>query len=518
MDFFRRLGQQLREVWAGMSPVRRALAVAALLLVVALLVGLYFYNRSQQGDWAVLYSHLSPDEAQSIRDRLQAQGTPVRLTSDNTTIEVPAERVGTTRIDLASQGLPAQTKGYELFDEPSLGTTPFRDEVNLLRAKQAVIAKTIRQLDPVANATVEIAKPESSPFLRERQPTTAAVMVQLRPNATLTRSQVAGIVAFVSKSVEGLAPENVTVVDGRGNQMSEPGGPEAGAVSSQLDYRRAVETYLAEKAQSILVSSLGPGRAVVKVTADINFQHHKEVRDSVNPEQKTVKSERTSSSKTQSSGGGARGVAGASSNLALRQPNAALAAGGGGGASTSSQEESETTYDYTRTHSELEDKLGSVNRLTVAATVDLTPPEGGQPPMTKEAVTGLIREALGYDEARGDTIRVEVAKLAAAPSPPPPEPERPAETDKEWWRKPEVLFMYLRNGALAMAVAVLVLVMLLVVFLLFRRTAPTVVVAPPPPPATTAAEREAVAERLASAAQRDPEALARAIARLMEQE
>jgi flagellar M-ring protein FliF len=512
MDFFRRLAQQLREVWAGMSTARRALSVGVALLVVALLAGLYFYNRGQ-ADWAVLYSHLSPDEAQAIRDRLQAQGTPVRLSGDGTTVEVPADRVGTLRIDLAAQGLPAQAKGYELFDEPSLGTTPFRDEVNLLRAKQAVIAKTIRQLDPVANATVEIAKPESSPFLREKQPTTAAVMVQLKPSAALSRAQVAGIVAFVAKSVEGLAPENVTVVDGKGTQLSEAGGPEAGAVSSQLDYRRAVETYLAEKAQSILIPALGPGRAVVKVTADINFNHHKEIKDTINPEQKGVKTERTTSSKTQSSGGGARGVAGAGSNLALRQPNANLVAGAAG-TSTSNSEESETTYDYSHTHSELEDKLGSIGRLTVAATVDLTPPEGGQAPLTKEAAEGLIKQALGYDEARGDTIQVAVAKLTTSAAP--PQAEAPVEKEQPpWWRGPE-FFVYLRNGALALAVVALALVMLLVTFLLLRRSPPPPTAAPPPP-ATAPAEREAIAERLATAAQRDPEALARAIAALMEQ-
>ncbi len=511
MDFFRRLAQQLREVWAGMSTARRALFFGVAVLVVALLAGVYYYRG--QAEWAVLYTHLSQDESQAIRDRMQSQGVPVRVSSDGSTVEVPADRVGTLRIDLAAQGLPAQAKGYELFDEPSLGTTPFRDEVNLLRAKQAVIAKTIRQLDPVANATVEIAKPESSPFLRDKQPTTAAVLVQLKPNASLSRSQVAGIVAFVSKAVEGLAPENVSVVDGKGNQLSEPGGPEAGVVSSQLDYRRAVESYLAEKAQSILIPALGAGRAVVKVTADINFDRHKEVRDTLNPEQKGVKSERTSTSKTQSSGGGARGVAGASSNLALRQPNANLVAGGGG-SSLSTQEESETTYDYSRTHSELEDKLGSISRLTVAATVDLTPPEGGTAALTKPAVEGLIKQALGFDETRGDTIQVAEAKLTTAVPPPQAPTEQPAEKEKEWWRNPD-FYVYLRNGALALAVVVLVLVMVLIAFLLLRRTPPRVVVAPGPLPG--AAEREGVAERLAAAAQRDPEALARAIAALMEQ-
>jgi len=331
-------------------------------------------------------------------------------------------------------------------------------------------------------------------------------MVQLKPNATLSRAQVSGIVAFVSKAVEGLTAENVTVVDSKGNQLSEPSGPEVGQVASQLDYRRAVESYLAEKAQAILIPALGAGRAVVKVTADINFQKLKEVRDTINPEQKALKTEKTTTSTSQSTGGGARGVAGAASNLALRQPNAALAAGGGG-TSLSKEEQSEATYDYSRTHLEMEDKLGNLNRLTVAATVDLTAPDGGKPPLTKQAVEGLIKEALGFDEARGDTIQVAEAKLVAAAPPPPKEPEPPAEKEKEWWRNPE-FFMYLRNASLAMAVLLLVLVMVLIAFLLLRRTRP---------PAAAGPGREGAAERLATAAQRDPEALARAIAALMEQ-
>ena len=263
-------------------------------------------------------------------------------------------------------------------------------------------------------------------------------MVTLKPNASLSRSQVAGIVAFVSKAVEGLTPENVTVVDGKGNQLSEPNTPEMGQVSSQMDYRRALESYLAEKAQEILAPALGTGRAVVKVTADINFQHRKEVSDKIMSDQKALKTERTTSSKTQSSGGGSRGVAGAGSNLASSRQNADLAAGGGSN-STSTSEDTESTFDYPRIHQEMEDNLGGITRLTVAATVDLTPPEGGgQPPLTRDKVEALIKQALGFDELRGDTIQVAEAKLATA-APPPTITEGPAATPPEWWQDPRVL-------------------------------------------------------------------------------
>jgi flagellar M-ring protein FliF len=504
MDFFRRLAQQLRDVWAGISAARRALFVVVALLLAALIGGVLYYR--SQTEWAVLYSNLTPDDAQAIHDKLQAQGVPVRVSSDRRTVEVPADRVGSVRIDLAGQGLPAQAKGYELFDEPSLGATPFQQNVNLLRAKQAVIAKTIRGLEPVANATVEIAKPDPSPFLREKQPTTAAVQVTLRPGASLSRAQVNGIVAFVSKAVEGLTPENVTVVDSKGNQLSEPGGPDAGAAASQLDYRRAVESYLAEKATAILIPALGAGRAVVKVTADINFQRRKEVLDTINPDQKALTRERTTNRTSTTSGGGARGVAGAASNLALRQAKAGLGAGGGTTSNTK-DEESEASYDYSRTHTEMDDKLGGIKRLTVAATVDLTAPEGSKPPLTQQAVEGLIKAAIGFDDQRGDTIQVTEARLATAAPPPAEAPtEQPA---PEWWRDPQ-LFAWVWKVSLAIAVVLLGLVMVLIAWLLIRGTRAPVVVPPAPAPGREAAGRPAVPAH-------DPEARARAIAALMEQ-
>jgi flagellar M-ring protein FliF len=497
MDFFRRLAQQLRDVWAGMSATRRALFVFVALLL-ALLIGGVFYYRSQT-EWAVLYSNLTPDDAQAIHDKLQSQGIPVRVSGDKRTVEVPAERVGAVRIDLAGQGLPAQAKGYELFDEPSLGSTPFQQQVNLLRAKQAVIAKTIRGLEPVANATVEIAKAEPSPFLRERQPTTAAVQVTLRPGASLNRAQVNGIVAFVSKAVEGLTPENVTVVDSKGNQLSEPGGPEAGQVASQLDYRRAVESYLAEKATAILIPALGPGRAVVKVTADINFQHRKETQDTIDAEKKAVAHEKTTSRNSTTAGGGARGVAGAASNLPLGRGGAA---GGAGTTSTTKDEESDTSYEYPRTRTEIEDRLGGIKRLTVAATVDLTPAEGSKPPLTPQAVEGLIKGAIGFDDQRGDSIQVTETKLtSAAPAPEAP-PEGPPAV--EWWRDPQ-FFAWVWRVSLAIAVVLLALVMVLIAWLLIRGR-PRVVTIPVPEPVPAR-----------PVATHDPDALARAIAALMEQ-
>ncbi len=143
MDFFRRLGQQLRDVWNGMSSAARILfVVIGFGVVVALVIFLY---PKTQSHWATLYSNLSPDEAQTIADKLQSQGIAVRVSSDGRTVEVPPDRVGAVRIDLASQGLPSTAKGYELFDQVSLGTTPFTDPADQALARPA---GRHRQFDP----------------------------------------------------------------------------------------------------------------------------------------------------------------------------------------------------------------------------------------------------------------------------------------------------------------------------------------------------------------------------------
>src|SRR5262249_42757446 len=150
--------------------------------------------------------------------------------------------------------------------------TPFTEHVNYLRALQAELARTIMQIDPVTAARVHIVRPDPSPFIREQKPTTASVMLRLRPGSTLSRNIAAGIVSLVSRSVEGLTPDNVTLVDANGRLLSDPHAAEGGSMGPQMEYRRELETYLATKAEGMLAQVLGAGRAVVRVTADINFQ------------------------------------------------------------------------------------------------------------------------------------------------------------------------------------------------------------------------------------------------------
>ena len=276
--------------------------VAGVVICLATLGAVWYW--AAQTEYGVLFAGLAPEDAGAITAKLQTLGVPYRLSAGGTTVLVPADQVHQKGVELAVDGLPAKGgKGFELFDSSQLGMTPFTQHINYMRALQAELAKTISQIDPIANARVLIVRPDPSPFIRDQKPTTASVMVHLRPGATLSHHVATGIVALVSRSVEGLTPENVTLVDGNGRLLSDPSGGEGGSIATQMDYRRELESYLSTKAEGMLAQVLGPGRAIVRVTADINFQHQREKKETYSPEGRVVISESITSSRSTGSTG-----------------------------------------------------------------------------------------------------------------------------------------------------------------------------------------------------------------------
>src|SRR5579883_2961570 len=173
MEFLRRVAQQFRQIWQGMSWARRIGILVLTGLCVALVGGVAYW--ASQPDFRVLYTNLSPEDAGAITAKLQAGGVTYRLTGGGQTILVPAEQVAQARVDLAAEGLPAKGgKGFELFDMSALSLTPLAERVNFVRALQAELAKTIMQLEPVATARVHVVLPDQSPFVREQMPAKAS--------------------------------------------------------------------------------------------------------------------------------------------------------------------------------------------------------------------------------------------------------------------------------------------------------------------------------------------------------
>jgi flagellar M-ring protein FliF len=498
MDFFRRILAQMRAYWAGLSRLRRILLVGVTALVVIALGAFAYLSTSV--DYRPLFAgELAPEEVGAITTRLQGQNIPFRLSATGTVVSVPEDRLASARVALAAEGLPVRGgKGYELFDETNLMTTPFVQSVNYQRALQSELARSIMQLEPVQTARVLIARPEPTPFVRDQRPPTASVVLKLKPGAAMSRATAAGIVSLVARSVEGLKPENVTVVDSGGRLLSDPHAGERDTLPApQLEYRRELETYLSSKAEEMLAQHLGPGRAVVRVSADLNFQQVKERRKTYDPEGRVVAAELTTNSKN--AAGPPAGVTGAASNVA-RAGGPLTGASRSSAGGNSSEETIRTDYLVSETTRDIDDHMAAVTRLTVAALVDLTPAAEGQPVISVADAQEIIKQAVGFRTGRDD-VKLTNVRLAGVPAP---------EVDEEAVRF-QRLQQYVglaRNVSLALAI---VMALAIVPLLLLRRRRPAPVppeaVQPTAPAAVSTPEerRQAEVDQLATMAREDLE-------------
>ena len=492
MDAIRRLLAQLQEFWAGLSRARRVgLVTIGVGLMAALLAFAYLTPGTE---YRRLSSDLSPEEAGAMKTALEGAAIPYKFNSDGTSIDVPSDKFAAARVAIGAAGLTARGgKGYELFDETSLMTTPFVQGVNYQRALQTELSRSITQIQAVSKARVMIARPDPSPFLRDQRPPTAGVVIQVKPGATLSRATAAGIVSLVARSVEGLKPENVTVVDSGGRLLSDPHAAEHDALPTpQLEYRRELETYLATKVEEMLALHLGAGRAIVRVSADVNFQKVKERRETIYPEEKVAAAERLNTSKNIASG--ASGAAGATSNVARA---GGVLTGSRGGGSNSSEEVIQTDYLVSKSVRELEDGLGAVTRLNVAAMVDLSAIGEGKKAIAVTDIEQLIKQAVGFRTGR-DEVYVSNVSLEGANGPPEP--------DEEVLRlqRLQAYVSLARNICLALAVALAVGMIPLLILRRRRAAESTPAPADSEAPQPAEARRGADLDRLASLIRDDP--------------
>ncbi len=491
MEPLTRFLANLRRDWGNLSTARRvALIAVGVGILLAIGVGLYLAPTTQ---YRTLYADLAPEDAGAVTSRLTNLSIPYKLEAGGTAITVPEDRLAAARVALAAEGVPTKGgKGYELFDESSLTMTPFAQGVNYQRALQAELARSIMQIEQVQTARVLIARPDPTPFVRDQKAPTAGVVLKLRPGATLTRATSAGIVSLVSRSVEGLKPENVTIVDSSGRLLSDPHlGEKTDLPAHEMEYRRELENYLAAKAEEMLARTLGNGRAIVRVSADINFQKVRERRETFYPEERAVVAERLTNSKSTSAG--ARGVAGAVSNVSR-------VGGSSGGSSSSasggSQDETiSTDYLVSRSTRELEDRMGGVTRLTVAVLADLSPAAEGAAAISPADATDIIKQAVGFRTGR-DEIKLTNVKMAAPIALPEPD------DDLAKIQRMRAYVSLARDLSFAVAVALAAAIIPLV---LFRRRRPAPAPEPATPTPTPEDRRRDQLERLTTLVKSEPD-------------
>ncbi len=392
--------EQLRETWEALS--RRGqislIAVGVITLASLIAVGVWATRPS----WAVLYSDLSPQDAQSVVEHLQEQGVRHQLTSGGTAVQVPREDLYELRIQLAGEGLPdGGSVGFEIFDRSNFSTSDLQNNVNLQRALQGELERSICTLKEIASARVHLALPEERLFSEQQEPPSASVVVNMS-GSRLGSAEVAAISQLVASAVPGLDPEAVTLVDTVGRVLTS-GADAVGGMQTmaQLEATRAWEDRLRSHLQSMLDSVLGANRSVVRLQATLDFEDQQITRESFDPADRQGVIRREEMTEEQYEGevsaevGGPAGIEGAMTD------------GRGGGGSYQHRHETRE-YDYARLHEQISSPPGRLQRLAVAVVVDESLGTG-----TAGQVRQLVEAAAGVDVERGDRVTVETMAIEA---------------------------------------------------------------------------------------------------------
>ncbi len=393
-------------------PTNRKIAiVAVLLIIIALGITMFLWLPKQ--DYQILYTNLSPEDAGNVITKLKEKKVPYNV-KDNA-ILVPSNKVHELRLELAAQGIPSGGgAGFEIFDKTSIGLTEFSQRVNYVRALQGELARTIKQIQEVDQVRVHIAIPEKSIFTEKEDHPTASVVLKLKPGRTLNKEQVTSVVHLVSSSVEGLSPQYVTVVDQYGNLLSAPKDNTQLVQTEQIEYKKNIEKAYEKNIQSMLENIVGKGKAVVRVSADIDFSKVEKLEEKYDPDTIAIRNEQRTQEKTMSPQTG--GIPGVLSN----QP--------GQGQTTASQniqsqrQQESINYEVSKSISKILQSTGQIKKISVAVLVDgIYKDEKGKKvytPRSEEEIKKyqeLVRAAIGYNKERGDLIIVESMPFESIP-------------------------------------------------------------------------------------------------------
>ncbi|MFM0016129.1 flagellar basal-body MS-ring/collar protein FliF [Paraburkholderia sediminicola] len=457
------LGGNFGQRLSGLAQMRgnpRAPLIFAVALLVAIIAGLFLWSRAP--DYKVLYSNLSDRDGGAIITALQAANIPYKFSDAGGAILVPAEQVHEMRLRLASQGLPKSgSVGFELMDNQKFGISQFAEQINYQRALEGELERTIESISSVKSARVHLAIPKPSVFVRDKEAPSASVLVNLYPGRALDEGQVLAITHMVSSAVPDMPVKGVTILDQDGNLLTQP-STGSGLDASQLKYRQQIERNTQQRIDAILSPLFGSGNAHSQVSADIDFSHTEQTSENYGPngtpQQAAIRSQQSSTA-TEMSQAGASGVPGALSNQPPQPASAPITAGNGTpGVTTtpvSDRKDSTTNYELNKTVQHLEQPMGGIKRLSVAVVVNYLRVVDAKGHATMQPVTAdklaqvnqLVKDAMGFDQARGDSVNVVNSPFTADVDP---------DADLPWWRTPDMIALakqiatYLGIGAVAL--------------------------------------------------------------------
>ena len=393
----------------NLGPARLAAMGGVAVGLIAFII--FFATRFSAAPMELLYGSLSATDSREITKQLELSGIPFTTANNNTEIKVPAEKVTPVRMQMAELGLPSGgSVGYEVFDSmDALGSTNFMQNINLVRALEGELARTIKSIEGVQNARVHLVMAQREMFTRETQEPTASVYIKMK-SGRLTETQVSAVQHLIAAAVSKLKPSNISIVDERGALLSRSYENDEQMVAQQQDEsRNKLEKRLSQAAISMVESSLGPGRVRTEVRAEMEFDKVVTAEEIFNPDQQVQRSSVTVNESNVTNETQPNDVS-VANNLPDAQAN-----GAAGKASTNENRTEETVnYEISKKTVNQVRESGTLKRLSVAVLVDgtyTTAADGTRTyaPLPEETMTkieGLVKTAIGFDANRGDQIEV----------------------------------------------------------------------------------------------------------------
>lgn len=421
--------ERIKSILSSLRGSPKLLLVICGAAALSVIIALMFW--AKEPDYRVLFSNISDEEGGAIVAQLSQLNVPYRIDTPGGVIMVPASQVHEVRMKLAQQGLPkGGSVGFELLDQEKFGVSQFTEQVNYQRALEGELARTIENLGPIQSARVHLATPKPSMFVREQKKPTASVTVNLLQGRTLDDSQVVAITHLISSAVSGLAAESVTIVDQRGNLLTQSGL--RGLQTAHLKYTNEIESDYQQRIQRILAPLVGDENIRAQVTAQMDFTEQEQTLEQYqpnsDPEKMAIRSRQASFSE-QGNRRGASGVPGALSNTPPAPATAPLTqplntpaddkkektTGNSASRETAqpynNRSDETTNFEVDRTLTHTKSNAGRIQRLSVAVVINHLPQgEEGKPGPIGEAelarINALVKEAIGYNAARGDSVNI----------------------------------------------------------------------------------------------------------------
>ncbi len=470
---------------AGGRKIMMMFGVAA---VVAIMGAVWMWG--QQPDYRVLFSNFSDRDGGAIVAELEKMNIPYKFAEGGGAVLVPAGHVYDARLKLASQGLPkGGNVGFELMENQKLGSSQFIERVNFQRAMEGELARSIESVASVQAARVHLAMPKDSVFVSEQKAPTASVLLNLHPGRTLDTQQVSAIVHLVASSVPDLPVKNVTIVDQNGNLLSETSKLASinGMDPSQIKYVQDLQQNITKRIESIITPIVGPNNVRAEATADVDFSRSEQAVETYKPNQTpdamVVRSQQTSESTN--GGTGAGGVPGALTNQPPVPATAPITAAGQAagaapaGSATSIRKDATVNYEIDKTIQYVQQGVGGLKRLSVAVVVNYKKSidKAGKVSMKplSEAettqITNLVKEAMGFNQERGDTLKVVNSPFAIT--------EQEVIPELPLWKEPGNIQMAKDTGKYILMAIVLLLLYLRMLKPLLKKISETPLLPPP---------------------------------------